>query len=157
MGEGAICAPSLNSTLKDKSVSTILTLIVASWHGVGFWLYPGMSPETDLEVPSDAAGAIGFGAYSQGQRCYSAWSTLQARQSIAYQELFPVVIAAHLWGSLGITKMELTVYFHLTAAFESCEPLIVRKKEEWTYADHSKCLTLIDQSARELYKLCYFT
>ena len=28
-GEGAICAPSLKSTLKDKSVSTILTPIAA--------------------------------------------------------------------------------------------------------------------------------
>ena len=26
-------------------------------------------------------------------------ATVQARQSIAYQKLFPVVIAAHLWGS----------------------------------------------------------
>ena len=55
-----------------------------------------MSAAKDLEVTSDAAGAIGFGAYSQGQWFYSAWSTMQARQSIAYQEFFPVVIAAHL-------------------------------------------------------------
>ena len=63
-----------------------------------------MSAATDLEVTSDAAGAIGFGAYSQGQWFYGAWSTVQARQSIAYQELFPVVIAAHLWGSLWARK-----------------------------------------------------
>ena len=77
---------------------------LASWHGVGFWLYPGMSAATDLVVTSDAAGAIGFGAYSQGQWFYGAWSTVQARQSIAYQELFPLVIAAHLWGSLWARK-----------------------------------------------------
>ena len=35
---------------------------LTSWHGVGFWLYPGMSAATELEVTSDAAGAIGFGA-----------------------------------------------------------------------------------------------
>ncbi|CAH3148302.1 unnamed protein product [Porites lobata] len=28
---------------------------LASWHGVGFWLYPGMSATTDLEVTLDAA------------------------------------------------------------------------------------------------------
>ena len=33
-----------------------------------------------------------------------AWSTVQASRSIAYQELFPVVIAAHLWGSLWARK-----------------------------------------------------
>ena len=59
-----------------------------------------MSAATDLEVKSDAAGAIGFGAYSRGQWFYGAWSSVQARQSTAYQELFSVVIAAHLWGSL---------------------------------------------------------
>ena len=63
-----------------------------------------MSAATDLKVTSDAAGAIGFSAYSQGQWFYGAWSTVQARQSIAYQELFPVVIAAHLWGSLCARK-----------------------------------------------------
>ena len=73
---------------------------LASWDGVGLWLYPVMSAATDLEVTSDAAGAIGFGAYSQSQWFYGAWSMVQARQSIGYQELFPVLIAAHLWGSL---------------------------------------------------------
>ena len=63
-----------------------------------------MSAATDLEVTSDAAGAVGVSAFSQGQWFYGAWSTVQARQSIAYQELFPVVIAAHLWGSLWARK-----------------------------------------------------
>ena len=43
------------------------------------WLYPGMSAATDLEVKSDAPGAIGFGAYSRGQWFYGAWLTVQAR------------------------------------------------------------------------------
>ena len=37
---------------------------LASWHGVSFWLFPGMSAPTDVEVTSDAAGSLGFGAYS---------------------------------------------------------------------------------------------
>ena len=61
-------------------------------------------------VTSDAAGATSFGAYSQDQWFYGAWSMVQARQSMAYQELFPVVIAAHLWGSLWARKH---VPFHL--------------------------------------------
>ena len=71
---------------------------LSSWHGVGLWLYPGLSPTADLEVVSDAAGSIGFGAYLQGQWFYGSWSCSQAQQSIAYKELFPIVIAAHLWG-----------------------------------------------------------
>ena len=34
-----------------------------AWHGVSFWHFPGMSAATDLEVTSDAAGSIGYGAY----------------------------------------------------------------------------------------------
>ena len=70
-----------------------------SWHGVRFWLYPGMDSATDLEVTSDAAGSVGFGAYFRGMWFYGGWATPQVKQSIAYKELFPVVIAAHLWGS----------------------------------------------------------
>ena len=67
---------------------------------------PGMELDsaTDLEVTSDVTGAIGFGAYSRGQWFNGAWSTVQARQSIAYQERFPVVIAAQLWGSFWARK-----------------------------------------------------
>ena len=73
---------------------------LSSWNGVGFWLYPGMTATTDLEVTSDAAGSIGFGAYFYGQWFYGPWAPSQAQQSIAYKELFPVVIPAHLWGHL---------------------------------------------------------
>ena len=34
--------------------------------GHPIWLYPGLSPVVDLEVASDAAGSLGFGAYFKG-------------------------------------------------------------------------------------------
>ena len=40
--------------------------LLAQWHDVSFWLYPGLSPVVDLEVASDAAGSLGFGAYFKG-------------------------------------------------------------------------------------------
>ena len=74
-------------------------LFLSSWNGVGFWLYPGMMASSDLEVTSDAAGSLGYGAYFRGHWFYGPWAPTQAQQSIAYKELFPVVVAAHLWGS----------------------------------------------------------
>ena len=68
------------------------------WHGVSFWLFPGLSPATDLEVSSDAAGSLGFGAFFKGQWFYGLWALPQQSQSIAYKELFPVAIAAFVWG-----------------------------------------------------------
>ena len=66
---------------------------LSTWHGMSFWLFPGMSAASDLEVTPDAAGSLGFGAFFSG-----AWVPCQFKQSIEYMELFPVVIEAHVWG-----------------------------------------------------------
>lgn len=69
------------------------------WSGVCLWLYPGMSAVTDVEVTSDAAGAVGYGAIFQDQWFNGYWHPSQYDHSIAYKELFPIIIAAHVWGS----------------------------------------------------------
>ena len=71
---------------------------LSSWNGTAFWLFPGMAAAPDLVVTSDASGSLGFGAYFRGEWFSGSWTTSQFSQSIAYKELFPVVIAAHLWG-----------------------------------------------------------
>lgn len=71
---------------------------LSSWHGVYFWLFPGMSASPDLEVTSDASGSLGFGAYFNDEWFSGSWASSQASQSIAYKELFPIVIAARVWG-----------------------------------------------------------
>ena len=71
---------------------------LSSWNGVAFWLFPGMAAAPALVVTSDASGSLGFGIYFRGEWFSGSWTTSQASQSIAYKELFPVVIDAHLWG-----------------------------------------------------------
>ena len=65
---------------------------------MSFWLFPGVSAASDLEVTSDAAGSLGFGAFFKGEWFSGTWVPCQFEQSIAYKELFPAVIAAHVWG-----------------------------------------------------------
>ena len=72
---------------------------LTSWHGVSLWLFPRMSAPTDVEVTSDAAGSLGSGTYYNNEWFSGAWVPSQADQSIAYKELFPVVVASHVWGS----------------------------------------------------------
>ena len=72
---------------------------LTSWHGVSLWLFPGMSAPTDVEVTSDAAGSLGLGAFYNNEWFSGAWVPSQADQSITYKELFPVVVASHVWGS----------------------------------------------------------
>ena len=77
------------------------------WHGVSFWLFPGLLPEADVEVSSDAAGKFGYGAYMKGHWFAGPWVPPQQLQSIAYKELFPIVLAAHVWGHLWVKKHNL--------------------------------------------------
>ena len=60
-----------------------------------------MSTPIDLKVASDAAGSLGFEAYLQG---LGAWFLCQAQQSIAYKDLFPVVVAPFTWGPQWFRK-----------------------------------------------------
>ena len=80
-----------------------------SWHGVSFWLFPGTAASPDVEVTSDAAGSLGFGAYFQNEWFRGAWAPSQSQQSIAYKELFPVVVASHVWGPSGVEDTSYSV------------------------------------------------
>ena len=68
------------------------------WDGLSFFLMPEWAPLPDFQVSSDAAGTLGFGAIFQHQWFCGPWSACQLPLSIAYKELFPIVVAAHLWG-----------------------------------------------------------
>lgn len=68
------------------------------WNGISFFLFPSLEPLPDFSVSSDASGAIGYGAFLDNEWFNGRWSTLQFPLSIAYKELFPVVLAAHVWG-----------------------------------------------------------
>ena len=65
---------------------------------MSFWLFPGTAASSDVEVTSDAAGSLGFGAYFRSEWFSGAWAPCQAGCSIAYKELFPIVMAAFIWG-----------------------------------------------------------
>ena len=60
---------------------------------------PAWAPLHDFQVSSDATGSLGFGAIFNSQCFFGVWSASQQPLSIAYEKLFPIVMAAHLWGS----------------------------------------------------------
>ena len=75
-----------------------------SWDGLCFLLSPTWAPLPDFSVLSNATGALGHGAISGQGWFVGKWSIAQQSLSIAYKELFPVVISAMLWGHTWATK-----------------------------------------------------
>ena len=78
---------------------TLWRELFQSWDGLSFLLMLAWAPLPDFQVSSDATGSLGFGAIFNSQWFFGVWSASQQPLSIAYKELFPIVVAAHLWGS----------------------------------------------------------
>ena len=70
------------------------------YNGVSVFLPADHIENTDLELFTDAAGSIGMGAYFQGHWTQLRWPVdiLRSNLSIAFLELYPIVIAVKLWG-----------------------------------------------------------
>ncbi len=69
-----------------------------SWDGVYFFDLPEWVPLADFELSSDASGKKGFGVYYNGVWFAKVWLEAQQPLGMAYKELFPIVIACHIWG-----------------------------------------------------------
>ena len=59
------------------------------FHGISFWLFPGLLPEADVEVSSDAPGSFGYGTYMKGHWFAGSWVLSQQLQSICLQRALP--------------------------------------------------------------------
>ena len=75
-----------------------------SWDGLSFFQMSQWAPLPDFQVSSDASGSLGYGAIFNTQWFFDAWSASQESLSIAYKELFPIVVAAHLWGPQWMSR-----------------------------------------------------
>ena len=69
-----------------------------TWNGIYFSDLPEWAPLPDFELSSDASGNQGFGVYNNGARFYQAWLPVQRPLGMDYKELFPIVLACHVWG-----------------------------------------------------------
>ena len=76
-----------------------------SWNGRSFFLQDELTAAPDLRFYTDTFGTLGFGAYFHPEWFRGDWDPSQQLSntgiSICYQELFPIVLAAMLWGRTG--------------------------------------------------------
>ena len=58
------------------------------------------TPNTSMELFTDASGKDGWGAYLVGRWISDHWSTVQGEMSIAWKNLYAIAIAVTTWGNL---------------------------------------------------------
>ena len=78
-----------------------------TWNGTAAFLDPEATDAHDLELFTDASGALECGAYFQGSWFHYSWQPhqrLSPKVSIQWQELFAILAAALTWGHKWRTK-----------------------------------------------------
>jgi hypothetical protein len=75
---------------------------VINWNGAGFFLSSEWTNSEVLEFHTDASGTLGYGGIFETKWFQGKWEPHQRlgqhEISIAWQELFAIVVACHLWG-----------------------------------------------------------
>ena len=69
-----------------------------SLNGRSFFLEDFWDSSDKLELYTDAAGSLGFGAVFGRQWCYGKWPDNWLHQNIAILEFYPIVLSLYLWG-----------------------------------------------------------
>ena len=69
-----------------------------TWPGTSLFLQSDWTPAPDMELFTDASN-VGYGAYWAGQWFNDHWSAEQTRYTIAWKELYAILVACSTWGS----------------------------------------------------------
>lgn len=82
--------------------------LITHWNGVSLFLENNFTPAVDLTIFTDSSG-IGYGGYQDGKWFNGKWpehmcSFGEGVLSIAYKELYPIVLAAVLWSATWARK-----------------------------------------------------
>ena len=76
---------------------------IVNWNGAGFFLSSTWQNSRCLELHTDASGSLGYGGFFGTKWFQGKWEPHQElgqnEISIAWQELFAIVVACHIWGA----------------------------------------------------------
>ncbi|CAG2227747.1 unnamed protein product [Mytilus edulis] len=73
------------------------------WNGISFFIDDDIVNASDFDLYTDAASTVGFGGYFKNRWFQALWPVemkldTELSLSMAYMELYPIVIAAIIWG-----------------------------------------------------------
>lgn len=90
-------------TAEAKADLTMWRHFLQNWNGVSLFIDVAELHANEMNLFTDASGKIGYGGFFQGEWFYGSWpdaifNELTEKVSISFQELYPIVVAAILWG-----------------------------------------------------------
>ena len=79
------------------------------WNRVSFFYDTLTTSPDDLVLLTDAASTLGIGGYFQGRWLSIPWPSelsyiMDSEMSMAFRELYPIIVAAVLWNKYWIKK-----------------------------------------------------
>ena len=123
----------------DKECKSDLKMwleFLSTWNGINFFYEPQLMSAADMHLYTDASSTKGFGGFYQGKWFYDTWpkelpDISDKTLSMAFLELYPIVVAAVLWGKDWSGKR---ILFHcdnlaavqILAKGRSKEPIIMK-------------------------------
>jgi hypothetical protein len=74
-----------------------------SWNGISMLYDTNYTRAIEMKLYTDASSTVGYGGYFKGKWCCSHWTedlptSTKNKFSMAFLELYPIVVAAVLWG-----------------------------------------------------------
>jgi hypothetical protein len=126
-------------------------LFLQQWNGVSFFYDIKRTASHDMELYTDAC-LIGHGGYFQGRWFSERWpqsveNYLKESDSMAFRELYPIVVAATLWAPLW-SKKRILFYCDNTSTVQIVQkgrskvPCIMQlmRRLTWIAANHNFCI-----------------
>ena len=86
-----------------------VTTFLSQWNGAAFFLPTAWTDSHSLELYTDASGTLVFGGIFGHRWFQGRWQTHQQLDqpgiSIAWQDLFAIVVACNMWGDAFANKL----------------------------------------------------
>ena len=103
-------------------------------NGKCFFLNTKTRAAHEVELYTDASGALGYGAVFGSEWFFGKWSQWWTEQNITFLELYPIVLAVEVWGAQLANKRLM-----LHTDNEALVAVLAKQTSRETYAQFPKC------------------
>ena len=93
----------------DSSGFNLWSTFLRNYNGRTFFRLDAVHTDEALQLYTDSSGSIGYGAVLGNHWLHGTWPAEWEGYDITFLELYPIVLSAHLWGTLLSNR---TIEFH---------------------------------------------